>query len=112
MSVLRVACCVLRVASFVTIILFINHLLQLVTRGEFIIVGDLMKSINVYVYKPLENAIEEIAKDYNSNWMNAVCLLSSALLPFCSLLILTHSHSPICRSRHLMTTPLSGRRIR
>lgn len=31
-----------------------------------------MKSISVYVYKPVENVIEEIAKDYNSNWMNSV----------------------------------------
>jgi len=46
--------------------------LHLVTRGEFIVVGDMMKSISVYVYKPLDNTIEEIAKDYNPNWMNAV----------------------------------------
>eukprot|EP00026_Physarum_polycephalum_P001286 Phypoly_transcript_01287.p1 GENE.Phypoly_transcript_01287~~Phypoly_transcript_01287.p1 ORF type:complete len:1113 (+),score=155.47 Phypoly_transcript_01287:258-3341(+) len=46
--------------------------LHLVTRGEFIVVGDMMKSISVYVYKPVENTIEEIAKDYNPNWMNAV----------------------------------------
>ena len=43
------------------------------TRGEFIVVGDLMKSISVYMYKPVENTIEEIAKDYNPNWMSTVC---------------------------------------
>jgi len=46
--------------------------LYLVTRGEFIIVGDMMKSISVYVYKSVENVIEEIARDYNPNWMSAV----------------------------------------
>jgi CPSF A subunit region len=50
----------------------LNYCSQLVTRGEFIVVGDMMKSISVYVYKPMENVIEEIAKDYNPNWMNTV----------------------------------------
>jgi hypothetical protein len=42
------------------------------SRGDFIVVGDLMKSISLLAYKPVDGTIEEIAKDYNSNWMTAV----------------------------------------
>ncbi|CAG8488774.1 3015_t:CDS:10, partial [Ambispora gerdemannii] len=44
----------------------------IVTRGDFVIVGDLMRSISLLLYKPLEEKLEEIAKDWNMNWMNAV----------------------------------------
>eukprot|EP00743_Colponemidia_sp_Colp-15_P005247 GILK01005646.1.p1 GENE.GILK01005646.1~~GILK01005646.1.p1 ORF type:complete len:1143 (+),score=205.41 GILK01005646.1:93-3431(+) len=54
-----------------------GHILALYTqvRGDFIVVGDLMKSISLLLYKPIENTIEEIARDYNSNWMTAVEIL-------------------------------------
>ena len=84
-----------------------GHILALYTqtRGDFIVVGDLMKSISLLVYKvPLtvrlmhcsicefcisiantnvilsfeqheESAIEERARDYNANWMTAVEML-------------------------------------
>lgn len=39
------------------------------SRGDFIIVGDLMKSISLLVYKPSEGIIEEIAHDYNTSWI-------------------------------------------
>ena len=45
------------------------------TRGDFIVVGDLMKSISLLVYKPDEGAIEERARDFNSKWMTAVDIL-------------------------------------
>eukprot|EP00899_Mesostigma_viride_P024186 jgi/Mesvir1/4952/Mv04573-RA.2 len=45
------------------------------TRGDFIVVGDIMKSISLLMYKPEESAIEERAKDYNANWMCAVEVL-------------------------------------
>ncbi|KAF9599350.1 hypothetical protein IFM89_036807 [Coptis chinensis] len=44
------------------------------TRGDFIVVGDLMKSINLLIYKE-EGAIEERARDHNANWMTAVEIL-------------------------------------
>ena len=44
-------------------------------RGDFIVVGDLMKSISLLVYKPDEGVIEERARDFNPNWMTAVCAL-------------------------------------
>jgi DNA damage-binding protein 1 len=46
--------------------------LYLASRGDFIIVGDLMKSISLLVYKPVDGVIEELARDYNPNWMTAV----------------------------------------
>ena len=49
--------------------------LYLQTRGDFILVGDLMKSISLCVYKPLEGMIEEIARDFNANWMTAIGIL-------------------------------------
>lgn len=54
-----------------------GHILALYvqTRGDFIVVGDLMKSMSLLIYKHEEGAIEERARDYNSNWMTAVEIL-------------------------------------
>ncbi|XP_022762655.1 DNA damage-binding protein 1a-like [Durio zibethinus] len=54
-----------------------GHLLALYvkTRGDFIVVGDLMKSISLLIYKHEEGAIEELARDHNANWMSAVEIL-------------------------------------
>lgn len=54
-----------------------GHILALFvqSRGDFIVVGDLMKSISLLIYKPEEGAIEERARDYNANWMSAVEIL-------------------------------------
>ncbi|KAG0461871.1 hypothetical protein HPP92_020347 [Vanilla planifolia] len=51
-----------------------GHILALYvqTRGDFIVVGDLMKSISLLLYKHEEGAIEERARDYNANWMTAI----------------------------------------
>eukprot|EP00252_Welwitschia_mirabilis_P019638 TRINITY_DN4603_c0_g1_i1.p1 TRINITY_DN4603_c0_g1~~TRINITY_DN4603_c0_g1_i1.p1 ORF type:complete len:1092 (+),score=216.35 TRINITY_DN4603_c0_g1_i1:257-3532(+) len=51
-----------------------GHVLALYakTRGDFIVVGDLMKSVSLLLYKHEEGAIEERARDYNANWMSAV----------------------------------------
>ena len=40
------------------------------TRGEFILVGDLMKSVTLYIYKSVDSSIEEITHDYSPNWMS------------------------------------------
>eukprot|EP01080_Neovahlkampfia_damariscottae_P007699 gene7699-12165_t len=45
--------------------------LKIKSRGDFFIVGDLMKSISLYVYKQDESSIELIAQDYNQNWVTA-----------------------------------------
>ncbi|CAB4306932.1 unnamed protein product [Prunus armeniaca] len=54
-----------------------GHILALYvqTRGDFIVVGDLMKSISLLIYKHEESSIEERARDYNANWMSAVEIL-------------------------------------
>ncbi|CAJ2677173.1 DNA damage-binding protein 1 [Trifolium pratense] len=54
-----------------------GHILALYvqTRGDFIVVGDLMKSISLLIYKHEEGAIEERARDYSANWMSAVEIL-------------------------------------
>ncbi|CAL9145369.1 unnamed protein product [Musa hybrid cultivar] len=54
-----------------------GHILALYVqiRGDFIVVGDLMKSISLLLYKHEEGAIEELARDYNANWMSAVEIL-------------------------------------
>ncbi len=40
--------------------------------GDFIVVGDLMRSISLLLYKPVEMTIEEIARDYNPFWLTGV----------------------------------------
>jgi len=47
--------------------------LYLATRGDFIIMGDLMKSISLLTYRPGDSpSLEEIARDYDGKWMTAV----------------------------------------
>lgn len=54
-----------------------GHILALfiACRGDFIVVGDLMKSISLLLYKAADAVIEEIARDYNPAWMTAVEIL-------------------------------------
>jgi len=54
-----------------------EHILALYvqSRGDFIVVGDLMNSVSLLVYRGLDDSIEEIARDYNANWMTAVGIL-------------------------------------
>lgn len=49
--------------------------LHVAAVNNFIIIGDLMKSISLLEYKPLSGTIEEIARDYNSNWMCSIFAL-------------------------------------
>ncbi|XP_015768553.1 PREDICTED: DNA damage-binding protein 1-like [Acropora digitifera] len=46
--------------------------LYLKSKGDFILVGDLMRSITLLAYKSMEGSLEEIAHDYSPNWMTAV----------------------------------------
>ena len=45
--------------------------------GDLILVGDLVRSMTLLQYKTMEGSFEEIAKDYNPNWMSAVEISSS-----------------------------------
>lgn len=49
--------------------------LYIKTKGDFILVGDLMRSITLLAYKPMEGNLEEIARDFNPNWMSAIEIL-------------------------------------
>lgn len=41
-------------------------------QGRLYPVGDLVRSMTLLQYKTMEVKLEEIAKDYNPNWMSAV----------------------------------------
>ena len=48
----------------------------IISRGDNVVVGDLMKSISLLMYKASTEGsapvLEEIARDHRSNWMTAV----------------------------------------
>jgi DNA damage-binding protein 1 len=46
--------------------------LQLSIRGDFIVVGDLMKSITVLSYNAETEKLVELSRDFENNWMTAV----------------------------------------
>jgi DNA damage-binding protein 1 len=54
-----------------------SHILALhiAVRGDLIVVGDLMRSMSVLVHRPATGEIEEVARDFDSNWMTAVAAL-------------------------------------
>uniref|UniRef100_A0A2P2I8S4 DNA damage-binding protein 1 n=1 Tax=Hirondellea gigas TaxID=1518452 RepID=A0A2P2I8S4_9CRUS len=41
-------------------------------KGDFILVGDIMRSFTLLQYKTLEGNFEEIARDFSPNWLTAV----------------------------------------
>lgn len=49
--------------------------LFLKTSGDFILVGDMVRSMIVLQYKIMEGSFEEIARSYDPNWMTAVEIL-------------------------------------
>ncbi|XP_031549547.1 DNA damage-binding protein 1-like [Actinia tenebrosa] len=49
--------------------------LYLKTKGDFILVGDLMRSMTLLVYLPMEGSLQEIAHDFSPKWMTAVEIL-------------------------------------
>lgn len=49
--------------------------LYLKVKGDFILVGDLMRSMTLLQYKQMEGSFEEISRDYSPNWMTAVEIL-------------------------------------
>ena len=46
--------------------------LYLKSSGDHLIVGDLVRSISLLKYRSTESTLEEIARDFNSNFMRAV----------------------------------------
>lgn len=49
--------------------------LYLATRGDLVVVGDLMKSIQLLAWKEEGGALELRARDFQPNWMSAVTVL-------------------------------------
>ncbi|KHN84948.1 DNA damage-binding protein 1 [Toxocara canis] len=45
--------------------------LYLRTKNDLVLVGDLMRSLSVLAYKPMESSFEKIARDFVTNWMTA-----------------------------------------
>eukprot|EP00889_Picochlorum_renovo_P004266 jgi/Picre1/31296/NNA_006649.t1 len=46
--------------------------------GDLILVGDLMKSLQVHVYRPDTDKIELYARDYHPVWMSSVLAMSKS----------------------------------
>ena len=46
--------------------------LYLKAHGDLILVGDLLRSVTLLLYKASDGTLEEVARDYNSNFMRAV----------------------------------------
>ena len=49
--------------------------LNLKTKGDFVLIADMMRSINLLAYKQMEGNLEEIGRDTHPNWMTAVEIL-------------------------------------
>ncbi|XP_018327485.1 DNA damage-binding protein 1 [Agrilus planipennis] len=49
--------------------------LYLKTKGDFILVGDLLRNMTLLQYKTMEGSFDEIARDFNPNWMTAIEIL-------------------------------------
>ncbi|KAF6263102.1 mono-functional DNA-alkylating methyl methanesulfonate N-term-domain-containing protein, partial [Scenedesmus sp. NREL 46B-D3] len=49
--------------------------LFLAVRGDFVVVGDLMNSITLLVYKAAEGSLEVRARDQESKWLTALALM-------------------------------------
>ncbi|KAI1706294.1 CPSF A subunit region domain-containing protein [Ditylenchus destructor] len=47
------------------------------TKGDLVLVGDLMKSICLLSYKQIDSSFEEIARDMASEWMSACEIIDS-----------------------------------
>ncbi|KAG7298167.1 DNA damage-binding protein 1 [Plutella xylostella] len=49
--------------------------LYLKVKGDFVLVGDIMRSMSLLQYKQMEGSFEEIARDYIPNWTMSVEIL-------------------------------------
>ena len=56
-----------------------GHILALYTaiRGDLIVVGDLMRSVQVLAWRPRSRAIEPVARDYHAAWTTAVAAVDA-----------------------------------
>ncbi|KAK0417985.1 hypothetical protein QR680_013312 [Steinernema hermaphroditum] len=54
---------------------FINCL-YLKAKGDIILGGDIMRSLAVLVYKPVESTLTELARDFNTSWVTSCELVN------------------------------------
>eukprot|EP00871_Galdieria_phlegrea_P002229 jgi/Galph1/3006/GphlegSOOS_G1662.1 len=50
-------------------------ILQLKCLGDFILVGDLVRSVSLLAYKPMNGTIEEVARDFDPSWVTVIEML-------------------------------------
>ncbi|KAK1256749.1 DNA damage-binding protein 1a [Acorus gramineus] len=79
------------------------------TRGDLIVVGDLMKSISLLMYKREEGRFEELAHDRHMNWITAVEILDDDVFicaenKFNLLTLRTNAEAPTKEKRALLKT--------
>ncbi len=84
--------------------------------GDFIVVGDLMRSISLLLYKPVEMTIEEIARDYNPFWLTGVEVIIFSIIKLLFLLVsqaltIDFYFSTECQHRFSMMTLILRQRI-
>uniref|UniRef100_A0A1I8C0G3 DNA damage-binding protein 1 n=1 Tax=Meloidogyne hapla TaxID=6305 RepID=A0A1I8C0G3_MELHA len=51
--------------------------LYLKTKGDLVLIGDLMRSICLLSYKPTDSSFEEIARDYSAEWTTSCEIVDS-----------------------------------
>nr|CAD2144530.1 unnamed protein product [Meloidogyne enterolobii] len=51
--------------------------LYLKTKGDLVLIGDLMRSICLLSYKPADSSFEEIARDYSAEWTTSCEIVDS-----------------------------------
>jgi len=56
-----------------------GHVLALYvkTKGDYIVVGDLLRSVCLLHYKASDGTLEEVARDFSSNYMRAVDIINN-----------------------------------
>jgi len=48
-------------------------------QGEFILVGDIMKSVTLFQYLPEDSKFQVVAQDYNAHWISTTAFLTDDL---------------------------------
>jgi DNA damage-binding protein 1 len=56
-----------------------GHIMTLFLKssGDYLIVGDLVRSVSLLRYRSAESTLEEVSRDYNSNFMRAIEIMDN-----------------------------------
>ena len=74
--------------------------LYLKTRGDFVLVGDLVRNVCLLQYKTMEGSFEEIGRNHEPNWMTAIEIIDDD-----TFLGAENSHNLFVCSRDRYTRP-------